>query len=498
MSLLPQTSLALDQLVADAQATGRAPCIAASVVRDGTLAHVTGAGTVLGRAADGSSVADVQFRIGSITKTMTAVLLMQLRDEGQLSLDDRLRRHLPDTPIGSAVTLRQLLAHAAGLQREPDGDWWERTDGGDLEKLLTGLTPGKLALAPNHGYHYSNLAYGLLGAVLQKVGGLPWAELLQQRLLAPLGMTRTSYHPADPFAPGYVVHPWLDTLREEPRADTGAMAPAGQLWSTPTDLAKWAAFLADPDRPHSLRLGASASPDRPHSRRLGASASPATPGGSGKPYADRTPGGSGEPSPAVLASATLREMCAPVVMNDLDTWSGGHGLGVELYRSGERVYIGHGGSMPGYLASLIVHRPSRTGVVAYANAYTVQGIGLGGLAQAMMDTVLDLEPRRVTPWQPAAAEPDADVLELLGRWWWMGREYELRHDAAADELVMQSLTRARTPVRLRREAKDTWRGTSGENDGEIMRVLRGDDDTPTALDIATFVFTRTPLNTQGP
>jgi CubicO group peptidase (beta-lactamase class C family) len=460
MSLLPQTSLALDQLVADAQAAGRAPCIAASVVRDGTLAHVTGAGTVLGRAADGSSVADVQFRIGSITKTMTAVLLMQLRDEGQLSLDDRLQRHLPDTPIGSAVTLRQLLAHAAGLQREPDGDWWERTYGGDLEKLLTGLTPGKLALAPNHGYHYSNLAYGLLGAVLQKVGGLPWAELLQQRLLAPLGMTRTSYHPADPFAPGYVVHPWLDTLREEPRADTGAMAPAGQLWSTPTDLAKWAAFLADPD-------------------------------------ADRTPGGSGKPSP-VLASATLREMCAPVVMNDLDTWSGGHGLGIELYRSGERVYIGHGGSMPGYLASLVVHRPSRTGVVAYANAYTVHGIGLGGLAQAMMDTILDLEPRRVTPWQPAAAEPDADVLELLGRWWWMGREYELRHDAAADELVMHSLTRARTPVRLRREAKDTWRGTSGENHGELMRVLRGDDGMPAALDIATFVFTRTPLNTQGP
>jgi CubicO group peptidase (beta-lactamase class C family) len=471
MPLLPQTSLALDQLVADAQAAGRVPCIAASVVRDGTLAHVTGAGTVLGRAADGSSVADVQFRIGSITKTMTAVLLMQLRDEGQLSLDDLLHRHLPDTPVGSAVTLRQLLAHAAGLQREPDGDWWERADGGDLEKLLTGLTPDKLALAPNHGYHYSNLAYGLLGAVLQKVGGLPWAELLQQRLLAPLGMTRTSYHPADPFAPGYVVHPWLDTLREEPRADTGAMAPAGQLWSTPTDLATWAAFLADPDRPHS--------------RRLDASASPATPGGSGKPS-------------QVLASATLREMCAPVVMNDLDTWSGGHGLGIELYRSGERVYIGHGGSMPGYLASLIVHRPSRTGVVAYANAYTVQGIGLGGLAQAMMDTVLDLEPRRVTPWQPAAAEPDADVLELLGRWWWMGREYELRHDAAADELVMHSLTRARTPVRLRREAKDTWRGTSGENDGELMRVLRGDDGTPTALDIATFVFTRTPLNTQGP
>lgn len=453
MPLQPPTSLALDQLVAQAQASGRVPCVAAAVVRDGVLAHVGGAGTILGREADGASVADVQFRIGSITKTMTAVLLMQLRDEGQLALDDLLYRHLPGTPVGSAITLRQLLAHASGLQREPDGEWWERADGGDLDKLLADLTPDKLSLAPHHGYHYSNLAYGLLGAVLQKVTGQPWADLLQQRILGPLGMTRTTYHPAPAYAPGFVVHPWLDTLREEPCTDTGAMAPAGQLWSTPADLAKWAAFLADPDR---------------------------------------TPGGSDKSSPAtgILAPSTLREMCAPVVMSDLDTWTGGHGLGLELYRRGERVYIGHGGSMPGYLSALVVHRPSRTGVVVYANAYTMTGLGLGPLADRMMATVLDTEPSRIEPWRPAAGEPGGEVLELLGRWWWMGREYELRHDDG--DLVMHSLTRQRTPVRLRREAQDVWRGMSGENDGEVMKVLRGDDGTPIALDIATFVFSRFP------
>lgn len=456
MPLLPSTSLAIDQLTAEAQADGRAPCVAAAVVRDGVLAHVSGAGTVLGRPADGDCVADVQFRIGSITKTMTAVLVMRLRDEGRLSLDDLLQRHLPDTPVGRAVTLRQLLGHASGLQREPDGDWWERTDGGDIGKLLAGLTPEKLARPPHHGYHYSNLAYGLLGAVLQQVTGQPWAQLLQDRLLAPLGMTRTSYHPADPYAPGYVVHPWLDTLREEPRCDTGAMAPAGQLWSTPADLVKWAAFLADPG-------------------------------------ADRAPGGSGELSPApIIDPDTVREMCAPVVMNDLDTWNGGHGLGIELYRRGERVYIGHGGSMPGYLAALVIHRPSRTGVVAYANAYTLGGMGLGGLADGIMATVLDTEPRRIAPWLPVASEPGADVLELLGRWWWMGREYELRHDAATGELVMHGITRVRPPVRFRREAKDTWRGISGENDGEVLRVLRDSDDAAVNLDIATFVFSRFP------
>ncbi|MEV6967083.1 serine hydrolase domain-containing protein [Hamadaea sp. NPDC051192] len=441
--MLPQTSLALDQLVARAQAAGRAPCVAAAVVRAGELAHVAGAGTVLDRPADGASVANVQFRIGSISKTMTAVLLLQLRDQGLLSLDDLLYRHLPGTPVGSNVTLRQLLAHSAGLQREPDGAWWERTDGGDIEDLLAALTPEKLALAPHHGYHYSNLAYGLLGAVLHRVTGLTWAELLQQRLLTPLGMTRTSYHPADPFAPGYVVHPWLDTLREEPRSDTGAMAPAGQLWSTPVDLTKWAAFLADPD-------------------------------------------------PAILEPATLREMSAPVVMNDLDTWSGGHGLGIELYREGERVYLGHGGSMPGYLAALVVHRPSRTGVVAYANAYTLHGKSLGRLAFDMMATVLDGEPEAIAPWRPAA-QPPSDVADLLGRWWWMGREYEVRHDLATGQLVLGSVTRPRPEVRFRPEGKDRWRGISGEHDGEILAVLRDGDGVPTALDIATFVFRRAPL-----
>jgi CubicO group peptidase (beta-lactamase class C family) len=442
MPLQPSTSLTLDQLTAEAQATGRAPCVAAAVVRDGVLAHLSGAGTLSGQPVDAATVADVQFRIGSISKTMTAVLVMRLRDEGRLALDDPLDRHLPGTPAGGTVTLRRLLAHASGLQREPDGDWWERTDGGDIDKLLADLASDKLALAPHHRYHYSNLAYGLLGAVLRTVTGQSWADLLQQRLLAPLGMTRTTYHPAEPFAPGYVVHPWLDTLREEPRTDTGAMAPAGQLWSTPADLVKWAAFLADPDA-------------------------------------------------AVIDPRTVREMSAPVVMNDLDTWSEGHGLGLELYRRGERVYIGHGGSMPGYQSILVIHRPSRTGIVAYANAYTLHGKGLGGLADAMMATVLDNEPRRVEPWRPAA-EPDGEVLELLGRWWWMGREYELRHDAATGELVMHGVTRVRTPVRFRREAQDSWRGLSGENDGEVLRVLRGDDGTPTQLDIATFVFSRFP------
>ena len=188
---------------------------------------------------------------------------MQLRDEGFFALDDLLYRHLPGTPIGG-VTLRQLLGHVSGLQREPDGPWWERATGGEVDQLLADLAFDKLAGPPFRRFHYSNLAYGLLGAVLQRVTGESWADLVGKRVLDPLGMKRTTYHPVEPFARGFVVDPLHGTLHEEPRLDAGAMAPAGQLWSTVTDMAKWAAFLADP-------------------------------------------------APAVLSRETLDEMCAPVV-----------------------------------------------------------------------------------------------------------------------------------------------------------------------------------------
>src|SRR6185369_1064155 len=152
---------------------------------------------------------------------------------------------------------------------------------------------------------------------------------------------RTTYHPAEPFARGYLVHPWHEYLREEPREDAGAMAPAGQLWSTVDDLARWAAALAAAD-------------------------------------------------PPVLGAATLAAMAAPAVIADPDGWTAGYGLGLQLWRRGERVLIGHTGSMPGYLAVLAVHRPSGTGAVAFANAYRLKGSRIGELGLSIVETVLDL------------------------------------------------------------------------------------------------------------
>lgn len=436
MSLLMETTRRIDLLVAEGQAQGRTPTLVAGIVRAGALVHFAAAGELL------SPERSMQYRIGSITKTMTAVLIMQLRDRGLLDLDDPLEAHLPGTPVG-AVTLRQLLGHAGGLQREPEGQWWERADGADLTTLLAGLTPGKLSHPPHRAYHYSNLAYGLLGAVAEALTGRGWAELLTERVLEPLGMTRTTYLEQEPYATGYVVHPWHETLREEPRTDTGAMAPAGQLWSTAEDLARWAAFLASPD-------------------------------------------------PGVLAPQTLAEMCVPVIMSDLDSWRSGHGLGLQLHRVGERVYTGHGGSMPGYVAGLAVHRPTRTGVVTFANAYGLRTGSIGEFTRTLLTTVLDAEPEPTSPWRPRPQRPSPEIDQLCGRWWWMGEEYEFTWDPHRDELVRTRLQPAGGQVCFRHEEGDRWRGTGGDEHGETMTVLRDENGQVTALDIATFVFTRDP------
>jgi hypothetical protein len=217
------------------------------------------------------------------------------------------------------------------------------------------------------------------------------------------------------------------------------MAPAGQLWSTVTDMAKWAGFLADP-------------------------------------------------APAVLARETVDEMCSPVTIGDLESWTVGHGLGPQLFRAGERVYVGHGGSMPGYVAHLAVHRRSRMGVVVLANAYgfagddTIKDISLRSLT-----TVLDNEPATPAPAGHPPAPPRGEAAEICGRWWWMGREYDLAPEG--DGLVM---TGAGRHTVFRREAPDRWRGISGHDEGEVLSIMRSADGGASKIDIATFVYSRDP------
>ena len=91
-------------------------------------------------------------------------------------------------------------------------------------------------------FHYTNVGFAALGELVARAHGTDWFEVVRRDLLEPLGMTRTTTRPTGKAAQGLAVHPFADVLLPEPEHDAGAMAPAGQLWTTVQDLARWAAF----------------------------------------------------------------------------------------------------------------------------------------------------------------------------------------------------------------------------------------------------------------
>jgi CubicO group peptidase (beta-lactamase class C family) len=383
--------------------------------------------------------AGTAYRIGSITKTMTAVLVLQLRDEGLLSLDDPVGRWVPETGYADA-TVRELLSHAGGLPSEPVGPWWERSPGVALDALLAADTGGRRVAPAREFWHYSNLGYALLGAVAERLAGRSWWELVQERLLTPLGLAHTTYDAPPGAAPGSSIDHFAGTLTAEPATDTRAMAPAGQLWSTAGDLLVWADFLA-----------------------------------------------TGHPD--VLAAATLAEMREPVLAGSE------YGLGLRTIVVGERTFVGHTGSMPGFQASLFVDPAARDAVAVLANATT-------GLES---DQVLELflGERPVPPveevWVPTPAVPD-DAAPLLGAWFWgntaLGFEWRALQDGRGRLEVRSLRTGALEDAFERRDG--VWIGVSGYHRGERLDVVRRADGSVGHLECATFVYTRTPYDPDAP
>ncbi|MEZ0092748.1 serine hydrolase domain-containing protein [Streptacidiphilus sp. EB129] len=434
--LLPATRRALLHRVAVAQAEGRTPSMVAAVVRDGQRVWTGARSCVEGHAPD----ADVQFRIGSITKTFVAVLVLRLRDEGLLALTDPIGAHLPQQGLGAAghATIAQLLSHSAGLTSESPGPWWERTPG-ELRPALGDVLQQPPTRHPvGQVFHYSNVGFALLGALVERLRGEPWAEVLRREVLEPLGMPRTTPLPQQPHAGGWAVHPYADVLLPEPLQETGQMAPAGQLWSTVADLCRWAAFLADGD--------------------------------------DK-----------VLRAESVRELRRPATgVADGE----GYGLGLQLLQAHGFSYAGHTGSMPGFLAALWFVPEERLAAVVVAN--TTSG-PIGGIAADLVRITAEHEPRIPEPWRPLpAAEVDPELLALTGYWYWGPSGYLLR--LRADRGMELTPVAGSRPgvVPLRPEADGSWTALGGYWNGESLTVVRTGDGAVSHLDLGTFVLTRTP------
>ncbi|MDN3247334.1 serine hydrolase domain-containing protein [Streptomyces sp. ZSW22] len=440
--LLPATRRALLHRIAVAQTEGRAPSFVAAVVRDGRPVWHGARTSVDGHGPD----ENVQYRIGSITKTFTAVLVLRLRDEGALDLADPLEKHLPGTGAGEA-TVAELLAHAGGLAAESPAPWWERTPGSLRPELADVLGKQPLLHPVGRRHHYSNPGYTLLGALVEKVRGASWEEVLRQEVLEPLGLNRTSGRPQAPHAGGWAVHPWADVMLAEPAEDLGRMAPAGQLWSTTGDLARFAVFLTQGD--------------------------------------DR-----------VLSAESVREMrapAAPVEAADVADGSA-YGLGLQIqYRDG-RLLVGHSGSLPGFLANLTISVEDDVAAVVLANC--TSGPLVAGVGADLVRIVAEAEPRIPEPWRPLP-EVDASVLELAGQWYWGTHAFALR--LMADKGVsLEPLSGVGRRSRFRSNGDGTWTGLEGYYAGELLRAVRRPDGTVSHLDLGSFVFTRQPYDEGAP
>jgi CubicO group peptidase (beta-lactamase class C family) len=395
--------------------------------------------------------AESRFRIGSVTKTFTAVLVMQARDDGLLDLDDPVSAHL-DVPAHGEVTVRRLLSHTAGIQREPYGDVWDTLLAPDADTLLADLGRVERVLPNNRRFHYSNLGLAVLGLLVARLRGGTWAEVLADKVLRPLGLASTTVQPTDRAAVGYLVDAYSDAARPEPQLDLKAVAPAAQLWSTAADMARWAAFLADPKT--------------------------VDPGG------------------AVLAPATLDEMRWPLTTTDEALWTIGFGLGLILMPRGDRVlHVGHDGAMPGFLAGVYGRRggdgnPGALGCAVLASSGTAGEIL--DLPHEILELAVELDPAEIRPWSPGRPAPEA-YRSVLGPWWSEGFAHIFSwHDGTLQARGAEAPA-GRPPAIFQpiEDRPDILRTVSGREAGELLRLTRDGDGTVVRMHWATYRFTRT-------
>jgi CubicO group peptidase (beta-lactamase class C family) len=222
------------------------------------------------------------------------------------------------------------------------------------------------------------------------------------------------------------------------------MAPAGQLWSTVEDLARYAAFLA-------------------------------------------------EPNAAVIAPETLEEMTVIRTGRPADALAGAYGLGFRMAVDRDRTYVGHTGSMPGFLAGIFVDRKHKTAAVALANGYA--GLRAQGLPLDLMRIVEESEPSLPEPWIPNDSV-DPRILDVLGVWYFGNDAFTFWYDGKA--VVAQGIGDASPANSYRFEDLDRFVGVSGYHLGETLNVVRRSDGSVGHLECATFIFTRTPYDPDAP
>lgn len=284
------------------------------------------------------AVPSTVYRVASITKQLTALMLMQLVERETVRLSDRVEAYLPEIgrvaglpPGASSPTLVQLATMTSGLARDPEDK--RRSQSGSVRNweavLLASLNETRYARAPGSAYGYSNIGYAVLGVALARAARVPYVDYQRRYVLRPLGMSSTDFELRPDLRSRLAVgvdwdELYKDTLNFEDaagehEAGPGFRVPSGGLYSTVGDLAKLV----------SLQLGYG--PD------------------------------------SVVSAATLKVRDAVPVMSNLSL-DYGYGLGAQVYRWGDTVAVGHSGNLAGYTSMLLYDRARKFGVIVLRSA----------------------------------------------------------------------------------------------------------------------------------
>lgn len=336
------------RLAADVAADGVGSIAAAVVVDDEVIWQ-----NALGWADPDRRVAatpETIYRTGSITKSMTAVVLMRLVDRGVVGLDDPIEAYVPEldrlanrSPDHRPITFRDLATHTSGLAREPGLEHSARGRLRDWDsKLVESLSSTELLGPPGEVYRYSNVGYAILGLALQRAAGRPFQRLVGEHVFEPLGMTSSRFRilrwDAGRLATGYVN---LDDGTVDPRVPRaehrgrGYKVPNGGVYSTVGDLGRFVMGLT-----------------------------------------------------GALGDALLTPAARSAMLRDGSpaTGRGGYGLGLQLVPVGGVTIAGHSGSVAGYTAYLAFEPETRIGVILLRN----YNRGETNLGAVVTDLLLEL------------------------------------------------------------------------------------------------------------
>jgi len=362
------------------------------IVIDGELVWVKTAG-VQDLSSRKPVTPDTVFRIASMTKSFTAMSVLKLRDEGKLSLDDPVARYVPaladlpyptkDSPV---LTIRHLLTHSEGFPE--DNPWGDRQLAQSDETIRAWMRAGiPFSTAPGTAYEYSNYGFAILGQIVARVSGRPYADYVRDQILLPLGMRASTFDkgavPREHIALGYR---WEDNKwKDEAALAHGSFGSMGGLWTSAHDLARYVAFLMSA---FPARDDAEKGPVKRSSVRE-------------MQQASRFQG----------TSMSRTGLDAPL---QLSTSAYGYGLGVSQDCRFNYV-VGHGGGLPAY-GSLMRWLPEHgVGLIAMGNVTYASFGGLFSDTLGALHRTGALLPRVV---QPSAALLGAqkDVSQLVTKW----------------------------------------------------------------------------------